>query len=399
VSHAGDDESELIMSRLALIASRDDYLLEESVARAVDEAVASVGGVEPEVLPDDVTPETVAVELRSPSLFSPTRALVVPEVRSWLRAPAPPGAATDEREVDVEPLLSALADGVPEGVALVMGAWCGRRPKGPLVAAVESGGRFEWIPVPEPPKPWEDVTLSDEQRKALQRVLVKASQGVRFTADAERLLLERLGFHPRLLVQEARKLATAASDGGEVDEGLVRQLTFPRERSLEVVRDAVLRRDACALLDLIDAAAAGVPVRDWQGRQLDGGGLSTVVFAQVFNLVLQLLFLRRTAVAVGMEEELDPVRTSDRAWHSRQFKGRLAPLLLDRLRELSPTPLDRGGKLPTPWSLGGLFAGAGRYREDELVAALAAGGAVEANLRGPLAPEALSAWLTRFIRA
>jgi hypothetical protein len=397
VRNAGEDDSELIVSRLVLIASRDDYLLEESVARALDDASTSVGGVDPEVMPDDVTPETVAVELRSPSLFSPTRVLMVPDVRSWLGAPAPPGAATGDREVDVEPLLSALADGVPDGVALVMGAWCGRRPKGPLVAAVEGSGRFEWIPVPEPPKPWENVLLSDEQRTALRRVLAGASQGVRFTPDAERLLLERLGFHPRLLVQEARKLATAAGDGEEVDEGLVRELTFPRERSLEVVRDAVLERDAHALLDLIGAAAAGVPVRDWQGQRLDSRRLPPVVFAQVFNQMQQLLYLRGVAVSVGLEEELDPARTSDRAWYSRRFKNRLAPVLLDRLRELSPTPLDRGGKPPTPYSLGGLFAGAGRYREDELVAALAAGGAVEANLRGQLALEALSAWLTRFM--
>ena len=123
------------------------------------------------------------------------------------------------------------------------------------------------------------------------------------------------------------------------------------------------------------------------------------MFGQVFNLVQQLLYLRRIAVAVGIEDELDPAQTSDRGWYNRHFKGRLAPLLLDRLRELSPTPLDRNGKLPTVWSLGGLFAGAGRYQEDELVAALAAGGEAEANLRGQLALEALSAWLTRFMRA
>jgi hypothetical protein len=388
-----------MMSRLALIASRDDYLLEESFARALHDASASLGGAEPEVLPDEVTPETVAVELHSPSLFSPTRLLVVPDVRSWLGVPAPPDAVTGDREVEVGPLLSALADGVPEGVALVMGAWCGRRPKGPLVAAVESSGRFEWIPLPEPPKPWEDVLLSDEQRTALQRILAGASEGVRFTPDAERLLLERLGFHPRLLVQETRKLATAAGDGGEVDEGLVRDLIFPRERSLEVVRDAVLERDAGALLDLIGAAAAGVPVRDWQGRRLDSGGLPPVVFGQVFDLVQQLLYLRRTAVAVGIEEELDPARTSDRSWYNRHFKGRLAPVLLERLHEQSPTPLDRKGKPPTPWNLGKLFAGAGRYREDELVAALASGGDAEANIRGQLALEALSSWLASFMRA
>jgi hypothetical protein len=387
------------LSRLALIASRDDYLLDENFTRALEDASAALDGVEPEVMPDDVTPETVAMELRSPSLFSPTRVLAVPDVRSWLGAPAPPGAPSGDREVDVEPLLAVLTEGLPDGVALVMGAWCGRRPKGPLVEAVESSGRFEWIPVPEPPKPWEDVLLSDEQRVALQRVLAKASPGVRFSPDAERLLLERLGFHPRLLVQEARKLGTAAGEAGEVGEELVRQLTFPRDRSLEVVRDAVLDREPRALLDLIGASAAGVPVRDWQGRRLDSGRLPPIVFAQVFDLVQQLLFLQRTVVALGLEDELEPERTSERGWYGRRFKGRLAPGLLDRLREQTPTPLDRNGKPPTPWNLSLLFAGAGRYREDELVAALAGGGAVETSLRGSLALEALSAWITRFMRS
>jgi hypothetical protein len=221
---------------------------------------------------------------------------------------------------------------------------------------------------------------------------------VRFTTDAERLLLERLGFHPRLLVQEARKLATAAGEGGEVDEALVRELSFPRDRSLEVVRDALLERDARSLLDLIGAAAGGVPVRDWQGRRLDSRGLPPVMFGQVYNLLQQLLYLRRTAAAIGVEDELDPSRTSEDRWYNRHFKRRLAPELLDRLHEQSPTPLDRNGKPPKPWSLGELFAGAGRYREDELVAALAAGGEVEADLRGQLALEALSAWLSRFMR-
>ncbi len=55
----------------------------------------------------------------------------------------------------------------------------------------------------------------------------KAAGSTRFTPAAERLLMERLGFAPRLLAQEVRKLA-AASAGGEVDENLVRRSVFPR---------------------------------------------------------------------------------------------------------------------------------------------------------------------------
>lgn len=385
------------MSRLVLIASRDDFLLEEAVGAAVGEACGEVGDVEAEPVGEDATPESVAIELNSPSLFNPTRVLVVPEVRPWLNAPSPPGVPKSDTDADVQPLVSALESGVPEGVALVMGAWCGRRPKGPLVEVVERTGRFEWIPVPEPPKPWEQTLLSDDQRTVLLRLLSRVVGDVQFTAQARQLLLERLGFAPRLLVAEATKLMTAAGEGGEVDEDMVRRLTFPRERSLEVVRDAVLDRDAAVLLDLVGAAAAGVPVNDWQGQRLDPARLAVVLYAQVFNLLQQLLYLRRLARTIQMTDELDPARTAARGWYGRQFKNSLAPKILDRLKQEDPTPLSRDGKLPTPWSLGGLFTGAGRYLEEELVVAIADGGAVEVSLRGPLALEALSVWLTKLL--
>jgi hypothetical protein len=383
------------LCRLSLIASSDDYLLEDSLKRTLSEASAALDGVDPEYLADEVTPEAVAVELCSPSLFSATRVLVVRDVRSWLDASAPPDAPKLERVEDVDALVTAISEGVPEGVALVMGAWCRTKPKGALIDAVKAAGRCEWISLPEPPKPWEDVLLSDEQRSVLRGLLTTAVGELRFTPAAERLLMERLGFAPRLLVAEAAKLAAAAGEDAEVDEELVRQLTFPRERSLEVVRDAVLQRDARTLLDLLGAVSVGIPVTDWQGKRLDSAGLAAVLFAQVANLLTQLLYLRQVAIAAGLEDELEPSRTGERAWYQRRFKTGLATVLLERLDASSP--LARGGKSPTAWSLGQLFAGAGRYDDDLLVSALAESGAVEAGLRGPLALENLSAWIGRFM--
>lgn len=384
---------------LVLVASSDDFLLERGLDRASSAAVAALGGVEPEVLAEDVTPEAVAVELASPSLFAPARVLVLPDVRPWLAATAPPGAPAREPVGDLGPLLAALESGLGDAVALVMGAWCQRRPGGPLVEAVARLGSFEWIPLPEPPKPWEDVPLSADQRRLLGELLREAVPGVRFEAAAEDLLLERLGFAPRLLVSEAVKLAAGAGAGGTVDEPLVRRLTFPRERSLEVVRDAVLTRDARALLDLLQAAESGVPVRDWQGRLVEASRLPTVLYAQIESVLEQLLALRRVAVAAGVGEELDPARTGGGGWYKRHFTPRLAPLLLREVEREEGSPLARRGKPPTPWALSGLFAGAARFREDELVAALASSGDVEADLRGALPMAVLSAWLMRHIAA
>ncbi len=385
------------MARLALIASSDDFLLEDSLDGAVAEVAADLGGVEPEHLPEDMTPEAVAVELRSPSLFTPNRLLVLADVRPWLEAPAPPGTTRAATADDIDPLVRVLEDGLPEGVALLMGAWCGRRPKGAVVDAVTAAGRFEWIPLPDPPKPWESVLLSDDQRAVLGQLLRRTAGAVRFTPGAEELLLERLGFAPRLLVQEAGKLVAAAGDGGEVDEALVRDLTFPRERSLEVVRDAVLQRHTAALIDLVGSAAAGLPVKDWRGQRFDPAGLAAVLFAQVHNLLQQLLVLRRVAETAGLGGALEEAHTITGHRYNAWFGKRIAPQIVESLGG-RPSPIARGGKLPSTWTLGLLFAGAGRYREDELVAALADGGAVEVELRGQMPLEAVSAWLAAVVR-
>jgi hypothetical protein len=405
-------------ARLALIASSDDYLLELALEEAVDRAREALGGAEVERLTDTLTPEDVAVELRSPSLFVAARVLVVGEVRHWLDTIAPQGAlkrveTADENEAEltreapnsaektgvealVAPLVAVLSEGMPEGMALVMGAWCGRQPKGPLAEAVAAAGHCRWVPLPERPKPWEDALLSQEQWQVLSGLLAREAGATRFERGAERLLLERLGFEPRRLVQEARKLASAAGTDGVVNEALVRRLVLPRERSLEVVRDGVLGRDPLPLLELIAAAAEGVSVNNWQGRPMPPDKFGGALFGQVANLLGQMLYLRRVADEAGLASELSAERATGRNWYRQVFSPRLAPELTERLEASSPHPLlDRKGKAPTSWTLGQLFRGAARFNDDELVEALAAAGEVELALRGEVGLEALTVWITR----
>jgi len=387
-------------ARLALIAASDDYLLELALDEVIEQARKELGGAEVERLADTLSPEDVAVELRSPSLFVAARVLVVGEVRHWLDTTAPQGAlggsAAGDDENLVSPLVATLSGGVPEGTALVMGAWCGRQPKGRLVEAVAAAGQYRWVPLPERPKPWEDVALSQEQWQVLSGLLAREAGTTRFERGAERLLLERLGFEPRRLVQEARKLAAAAGPDRAVDEELVRRLVLPKERSLEVVREGVLARDPRPLLELIAAAADGVPVNDWQGRPMPPDRFASSLFGQVANLLGQMLYLRRVADAAGLARELPPGRAAGGNWYRQVFSPRLAPELAERLEAEAPHPLlDRKGKAPTSWTLGQLFRGAARFDDDELVAALAAAGEVELALRGELGLEALTVWITR----
>jgi DNA polymerase III delta subunit len=231
----------------------------------------------------------------------------------------------------------------------------------------------------------------------LRKLLLKAAGGVRFTPEATRILLERLGFAPRLLIQEGRKLA-AASVEGVVEEELVLALSFPRERSLDAVRDAVFERRAAPILDIMAATEAGIPVRDRQGRAVTANGAPHVLLSQVASIVQNLLYLRRLAAEHGLVEEMATAKTRDDFWYPRKFKDNLGPKLLELIKADAPSPIQRsGGKAPTLFALGRLFKGTARFSDDDLLRALGEAGAVEAALRGEMASEALSVWLTSFL--
>ena len=383
-----------------LVASSDDYLLEEALSETVRVVCAEFGDIDPETMPEALTPEDLSVELCSPSLFTPQRVLVVPEIRTWIEIPAkrPPDPRPAEKAaVDSAPVVQVLGEGIADGIALVMGACCHSKPKGPLVDAVDATGGFRWQPVPEPPKPWEDAILSREQEAMLRTLLSKVAGDVRFTPEAARLLLDRLGFAPRLLVQEGRKLAAANVDG-MVDEELVLALSFPKERSLDVVWDAVLERQAAPVLDIMAATEAGIQVRDRQGRSVSAKGAPSILFSQVASILQNLLYLRRLAAAHGLVEEMSTDKTRDDFWYPRRFKNGLGPKIVGLVKADAPSPIQRtGGKAPTLFVLGRLFKGAGRYTDEDLVQALAGVGAVETALRGDMAAEALSVWIASIL--
>jgi hypothetical protein len=178
----------------------------------------------------------------------------------------------------------------------------------------------------------------------------------------------------------------------------VQALCFPRERSLDVVWDAVYERRAKPILDIMASADAGIPVRDRQGRTVTGQSAPFILFGQVSSILQNLLYLRRLAAQHGLLGEMAPERTSEEAWYPRTFKNRLGPKLAKLIKDDSPSPIrKRGGKTPTLFSLGNSFKGAGHYSDRDLVRALADLGRVECALRGDMPGEALSVWLTSFL--
>ncbi|RLE35698.1 MAG: hypothetical protein DRJ61_02640 [Acidobacteria bacterium] len=390
-----------------MVAAGDDFFLEDAFKEATERAGGGMSDPAVETLPDDITPEDVAVELNSPSLFNPERVLLVPDASKWVIASSSPGGPSvpsrkNAKAVDelVRPLLKMLEGGIPEGAALVMGVWCGAKPTGYLAKAVEASGSLEWIATPEPPKPWEDCAVSDAQKTVLRRLMSRDAPTARFAPAAESLLFERLGFAPRRLVQETGKLAVAAGTDGLIDEALVRRLVLPREGSLEVLQDAILGRNARTAVKFLDDARRGLPIRDWSGGHIDGGALGIRVFNLAIDTFTRMLYLRGAARVIGAESELDPKTNSNRAWYSRTFKPRLGPKLKTHIEADPGAPFRSGAKAgakpksPSPWAMQRLFRGASLYSDDQLVRSLIEAGQVERRLRRPGNPvEAIPGWL------
>jgi len=377
-------------ARLVLVGASDEYLLQEALEERIRAAEELLGDAALLDMGTDVKPERLAQEVVSGSLFDPRRILLVRDIGSWLQAPAPVGGFRDGRTPNPAPLVSSLQAGVPEDVVLLMGAWCGAKPRGPLVDLVGDRGVFQWIPLPARPKPWEDALISGEEAATLRRILRKNQPELQLSREAEELLFARLGFAPRQLIAEAGKLAAAAGPRGSVDEELVRQLCFPRVRSLDAVRDAILKRDAAPLIDLMEAMESGIPVRDWQGRPVDASGVVFLTVRLVVTLVTDLLVIRRVFARQGRLDELEPKKTGGRSWYSRRFKSSLGPWLQ---KELGGETWGGRRKRPSIWNLSELVKGASLYRDEELIAAVAGSGALEEDLRSGGAVEALSAWL------
>ncbi len=382
-------------ARLLLIAASDDFLLEEARAEAVTGLVEQLGGGSVEILSAEITPESAATELLSPSLFEPQRVFVVEDARAWVKTSAPAGAVGKLPAADPAPLVETLRSGLPAGVGLVLGVWCGSRPTGPLVDVIRERGEAQWIPLPPPPKPWEEVSLSAEQVAVLRRILRQVVPGVEILPTAETILLERLGFAPRRLAQEARKLA-AACGGNPIDQELVRRMTFPKERSLEQLQEAVFGRQVGPFVDLMRAASEGVPVSDWRGQRLEPKALQFVALGQGVSLATQMLYLLELGRELGLGSQLCGERVHIRGWYSKEFKNDLGPRLQEAIAADEAAPWS-GRKPPSAWRLKQLVEGAVRYQPEELAQTLATAGTVEEQLRGPMAEEAVSSWMTTLL--
>jgi hypothetical protein len=378
------------MSGIRLIASSDDFMLEQAVAETVDELRQTTPDADIETMSADITPEVLTVEISSPSLFASERVLVVEDIRSWLKAAAPPDAPPAGAAVNPKALITALEDPIPDGVEVVLGAWCARKPSGSLVDAVSECGTVRWIAPPPAPKPWEEAELSAEQIKVLRSVLRRAVPELKVDDAAERMLFERLGFAPRRLVSEAAKLH-AAANGDVVDTALVERLVLPRDGAITEIQDALLERNAPNLAGRLSDAARGLPMRGWDGARIPDAILPTRIFGIAFDLFNRLLYTRCAVRRLVGPSALDPRDTAAPRWYPQVFKRRMEPTLSPAIAGDPGHPFGR--RAPSPFLLGTMVRGASLYGEAELVRALADATVVERRLRRARPFDALTPWL------
>jgi hypothetical protein len=363
-----------------LLASPDDFLLElerRSVVSAWQEV--HPGG---EVRTFDEAPPVgpLVAELANPSLFSAYRLVVVVHAGSYLAKAGTSGG-------DLAKSLAALplAD-----VTLLLSAVSQAAPTGALAETVTARGEVRFLSLPEPPKPWEEGRVSPAQRRTLVGLVARVAPSLAGNDEVVDALCEAYGFRPRELAHAAERLVL----GGEASADAVRTQAGAGERHLREVEDALLRRDGAAFARFAGALSAGAVLVDWRGDAVSHERLGPVLAGTAGRLLRQALAVRGHAARAGLAAELEPKRCAGNDWYPRVFKSKLGPRLLKDIEATPHSPLEG----MTSWQLHRAFRVAARYRDGELIAALArlSASGVE-RARGPAALAAVSSLVVALV--
>jgi hypothetical protein len=374
-----------IGSGLLLLVSPDEYLLELRRDRIVADWIAAHPDGEVVRLDPAPAAEHLVRELINPSLFAPTRLVLVPDARPYFPTPkrAKPVQEGEESDSDAEipadtgssehrgDAVAKQLEGLTfRDVSLVLALAATQAPKGRLGEAIAAVGQVLFLPVPEAPKPWEHTRVSGEQRAVLAEVIAHVAPAVAADAEVVDALCETYGFEVRELAQAAARLATS----GEITPEAVRFQAGPADCSLQHLEDALVVRDRAAVARLLGALSAGGVLLDWRGAAVAPGGVGPVLTATIGRLLRLGLAMRSHARRCGLEAELDPRRCAERFWYSNVYwssktkTGMHAKLAADAA-ELADSPLGADAK---PWPSHRAFRLASCYTDRELVTALGA---------------------------
>jgi hypothetical protein len=341
---------------VVLLASPDDYLLEIERRALVDDWKAANPAGEVVVLDPAPSPGRLVQELLNRSLFSPTRLLVVHDSRPLI---APAAQASKE----VEGLAAALGSLALDEVSLLLAATSQEEPAGALVDAVRRRGELRFLPLPPPPKPWDEVRVSAPQRRVLEDVLRRIAPAVLAVPEAVDALCETYGFRVRELAQAAERLLL----GGEVTAEAVRAQAGVGECSLVQIEEALRQRDLRLVASFLATLGAGGALVGWRGERIEGKEVGSALVGSLGRLLRQALAVRVHAQQCGLGAELDPRRCGDGGWYPRAFKPRIFAKLSADIEKTPDSPL--AGL--SAWALHFAFRLAAAYDDHELLDALA----------------------------
>ena len=356
VSGAAGPGRALTLPPVLLLASPDDYLLE--LERRDTEAAwleAHPGG-ELETLALAPPAGRLVQALVSPSLFAPVRLVVVRDAAPYLEK-------GDKADPELPTLIQAIDTLSWEGVGLLLAAVVTAELKGPLAEAVARRGEVRALPLPEPPKPWDQLQLSPRQRTVLLDLLRRTVPGILAHDEAVAALLDSYGFRPRELVQAAE---SALASGAPTAEA-VRVQAGPGEVEFRDLEEALLQRRPAEAARLLGILAAGGRLLGWRGEVVDPEKHGAALAAFLERLLRQALAVRGHARAAGLEGELDPDRCAHGGWYPKVFKSRLFPRLSTAAEEADGSPVAS----LSAWQLHRVFRFAAAYDERTLLSALA----------------------------
>ncbi|MFH1177078.1 MAG: hypothetical protein V1750_06685 [Acidobacteriota bacterium] len=342
-------------SPLVLLASPDDYLVELERSARVAAWVAANPGLEVVALDPAPAPPGLLRELLNRSLFSPDRLLVIADARPYF-------AKVAQKDKEILDLATALKTLSLDGIGLLLAAVAEEEPAGPLVEVFRARGEVQFLPLPPPPKPWEEVRVSPAQRRVLEDVIRRVAPPVLEHSEAVDALCETYGFRVRELAQAAQRLIT----GGELTATAVRAQAGAGETSLGDLEDALRRRDVRLAAGFLATLAGGGALVAWRGERVDEERLGATLAGALGRLLRQALAVRAHARQAGLEPELDPRACQSSSWYPRVFKPRIHPRLAADIEGTPGSPLAGA----SPWALHHAFALAASYEDAELLAAL-----------------------------
>lgn len=304
------------------------------------------------ILDPSPTPFGLLQELQTPSLFAQQRLILLPNAEALL--------AADPEEVQGFAEPPSLS---PQEV-LWVGVFAEKAepPRGPFLEAVSSWAEIIHFPLPPPPKPWEGVGLSREQREFMASLLLQEIPELCAHQDVVDVLLETHGSSPRLLLQAARSLVASRELTPEAARQSSARETVPAgsvEQALQAARWPLLA-------GMLAKLAGGAWLEGFRGELALGRRAADVMASLLARACFQALTLRILAERAGFGSELSPARVAQPWWYPKVFKAKIFPALLATAESMPELKLAER----SPWALQASFRVAAHFSAERLLQTL-----------------------------